>query len=734
MTTQHHPAPVAAPDGPQRLTTIAPQSALAPLGTVSCAEPVLVGQARPADATAHQDALAAQVCGTVTDLAGPAVAPVPAPARPVALTPLFENIPQELRDRPQWVCWRYEWKKGKWTKVLYTPFTTNKAASNRPGTWHTFRAARACYEDRPDFFDGIGYVFSVGDPYVGGDIDSCLDPAGQLGGLALTHLPVTYAEISPSGSGVKFIARAAKLASGRKTARGELYSSGRYFTITGRVIDQAHNTITDQQAAVDTFLAALGSASRAAGGGEANGDRAALAASIPRSEWDAAIELERTQGERLLRRARAAGGEETQLALLLRRDYEAFHARWPHVGLYRADGTLDESQVIAVAAYGLKPRGFAFPEFAAILTILYGKETAARKGLARWRQDIAALWFKAPAPRYTPQPKAQTSDGIYSVPSVPRGRAGDHATLVERVYTLLLDYRIGITALLTCSELAASLHVDRRTVNKVLSELRSAGRIQTRRAGQYAGLVISFSDGIISTAPAADLPIATLEIETAPPALEETNTRTHTPRVSSEHADDPSCPAVEPQSLADLVREALAYLDAGRARVNLARVRCYVESNAGRPVNQAALARLYRAEQERRQWARQDAREAKKAAAMPSGALRKRSQSIASQAAAMRRTGDRRAPVWTRRAGIYAAEEARRDAAAEQLDAERFRNDLGYCAAEQAELLALVEQAPPARPIARAVKVEPMTIEPGTLQSLLAGIARHKARQEAAHV
>jgi putative DNA primase/helicase len=62
----------------------------------------------------------------------------------------------------------------------------------------------ACYQERPDYFDGIGYMFLADDPYVGGDFDHCQE-AGQLSDFAQQHLPATYAEISPSGNGIKFI-------------------------------------------------------------------------------------------------------------------------------------------------------------------------------------------------------------------------------------------------------------------------------------------------------------------------------------------------------------------------------------------------------------------------------------------------------------------------------------------------------------------------------------------------
>src|SRR3954468_1717294 len=122
--------------------------------------------------------------------------------RPVALTPVTETIPTELQARAQWVVWRYEQRGRRWSKVPYTPGTTARAASNRPSSWRSFSAAVACYQQRPDYFDGIGYVFSAKDPYVGGDFDHCLDAQGALSDFARSELPLTYAELSPSGQGV----------------------------------------------------------------------------------------------------------------------------------------------------------------------------------------------------------------------------------------------------------------------------------------------------------------------------------------------------------------------------------------------------------------------------------------------------------------------------------------------------------------------------------------------------
>ena len=49
--------------------------------------------------------------------------------------------PAELRERPQWVAWRYEVRKGKPTKVPIKPSSGGKAKSNDSSTWDTFDAA-----------------------------------------------------------------------------------------------------------------------------------------------------------------------------------------------------------------------------------------------------------------------------------------------------------------------------------------------------------------------------------------------------------------------------------------------------------------------------------------------------------------------------------------------------------------------------------------------------------------
>src|SRR5829696_8286673 len=93
----------------------------------------------------------------------------------------LENIPEQLKSYRHWVCWRSEIRAGeeKATKVLYTPDTGRRAAHSNSRTWRTFDEALAGLELG---FDGIGFVFSSGDPYAGIDLDDCRDP--EIGEIA----------------------------------------------------------------------------------------------------------------------------------------------------------------------------------------------------------------------------------------------------------------------------------------------------------------------------------------------------------------------------------------------------------------------------------------------------------------------------------------------------------------------------------------------------------------------
>ena len=146
---------------------------------------------------------------------------------------LAENIPDELKIRLQWVDWRLEKRGGALTKLPYKPGTERKASSIDPLTWGTFEEAIEALER----YDGVGFVFSSGDPYTGVDLDNCVEPeTGEIEQWASEIIRYfdSYTEFSVTGTGVHIIVRGD--VPNRRKGEIEVYSSKRFFTMTGHVL------------------------------------------------------------------------------------------------------------------------------------------------------------------------------------------------------------------------------------------------------------------------------------------------------------------------------------------------------------------------------------------------------------------------------------------------------------------------------------------------------------------
>jgi hypothetical protein len=175
-----------------------------------------------------------------------------------------DRIPAALKGQAHWIVWKFEYIDGRWTKVPYQPAAPkSKASTTEPAHWTDFATAVQVYErlkGTPDAVDGVGYVFSHGDEYVGGDLDNCfVDGVLQPWAVAyLNRLLPTYAERSPSGKGIKFIAKGTLPGTGtRHVIKGanegaaiELYDVARFFTITGDVYGEDNDEIADRSASI----------------------------------------------------------------------------------------------------------------------------------------------------------------------------------------------------------------------------------------------------------------------------------------------------------------------------------------------------------------------------------------------------------------------------------------------------------------------------------------------------
>ena len=149
------------------------------------------------------------------------------------LLPKFENFPQELKYFDQWVVWN-----GK--KIPYDPTRLNtKANVNDPNSWGTFTQAYAAYSEGG--WLGVGFVLT-GNGIAGVDIDKCvIDGVPKTEALQLlTDMGATYVEHSPSENGLRAFGLVKHSITGVRGKHDglsvELYTQGRYLTVTGHVI------------------------------------------------------------------------------------------------------------------------------------------------------------------------------------------------------------------------------------------------------------------------------------------------------------------------------------------------------------------------------------------------------------------------------------------------------------------------------------------------------------------
>ncbi len=159
----------------------------------------------------------------------------------------MSNIPQELQDIERWVCWKsISNEDGTVRKIPVNPHTRANASSTDRNTWGTFAQAIGTIATSQGAL-GLGFVFSSEDTIFGLDIDHCIID-GELNEKAnalLTELSGTYAELSPSGTGVHLYGYGPTGKGINARGRGELYGQGRFFTVTGQVLSNRPLTLSE---------------------------------------------------------------------------------------------------------------------------------------------------------------------------------------------------------------------------------------------------------------------------------------------------------------------------------------------------------------------------------------------------------------------------------------------------------------------------------------------------------
>jgi putative DNA primase/helicase len=144
-----------------------------------------------------------------------------------------EGILRELRVRPQWIVWKAVGDRPD--KVPYSARTGRRASSTDLLTWGTFQEALEAYENGG--YAGLGFVFSSADPYTGIDLDDCVGGDGEIAlcALEIARYFDSYTELSATGTGLHIILRGN--VPNRRKGDVEVYSSKRFFTVTGHVVE-----------------------------------------------------------------------------------------------------------------------------------------------------------------------------------------------------------------------------------------------------------------------------------------------------------------------------------------------------------------------------------------------------------------------------------------------------------------------------------------------------------------
>lgn len=164
----------------------------------------------------------------------------------------IQSIPKDLICRRQWVRWIYEERGGKPTKIPIQCDGTC-AKSDDSQTWTTFGEVV-----ESQVGDGIGFVFTEEDPFIGIDLDNCIaDDVIKPWGQQFIDRFASYCEISPSRKGIKMWVKGEYHGEGTgkrrpyKDGQVEMYASRRYFTVTGWHVEGTPYEITEQQSGID---------------------------------------------------------------------------------------------------------------------------------------------------------------------------------------------------------------------------------------------------------------------------------------------------------------------------------------------------------------------------------------------------------------------------------------------------------------------------------------------------
>jgi putative DNA primase/helicase len=160
---------------------------------------------------------------------------------------IADNAPSELKAIPRWVGYQLVPKEdGKFDKVPYDPNTGNNASSTNPATWASFDQAIQFARTNAKIH-GVSIALTDDDNLVGIDFDGAVVD-GNVVPLVMDAVTLldTYAEISPSDTGLRIFCYGELPPKGRKKGAAEMYQTGRFMTVTGNHLSNTPGTVNER--------------------------------------------------------------------------------------------------------------------------------------------------------------------------------------------------------------------------------------------------------------------------------------------------------------------------------------------------------------------------------------------------------------------------------------------------------------------------------------------------------
>src|SRR5947209_2931157 len=173
------------------------------------------------------------------------------------------RIPPELKSAQQWAIWKPADKRKQ-------PFHLDGSTmywQEKPESRLTFEAVSR--------HPNIETFITLESGVLGIDIDGCIDENGEIHPLVRSWLGSTYAEISPSGTGIKMWLRGSipnnKALKNNEVPWGihgghtgiEVYADARPFTVTGNIISGCPSEINEAPEVLNDILVHFGEAPKA---------------------------------------------------------------------------------------------------------------------------------------------------------------------------------------------------------------------------------------------------------------------------------------------------------------------------------------------------------------------------------------------------------------------------------------------------------------------------------------